>query len=191
MFKNTYIMQSLNLWNFVIIVVYNADNSTGECQITYSRGTRNSNFLLPLITTRKTFWNIIWTIEYWDKVFKSGLSKFFKGCLPQNLLGLLLNTLYPIRYWRYHWQSDLTARRDDFTSHTGSNEFPLFFCATQWVKDNSVAARLILSQMFHFYTSWKPQKTSGFLTFSGGIEMYINGSNNENNKILESIIQKK
>ena len=21
----------------------------------------------------------------WDKVFKSGLSKFFKGCLPQNL----------------------------------------------------------------------------------------------------------
>ena len=47
MFKNTYIMQSLNLWNFVIIGVYNADNSTGECQITYSRGTRNWNFLLP------------------------------------------------------------------------------------------------------------------------------------------------
>ena len=22
----------------------------------------------------------------WDKIFKSGLSKFFKGCLPQNLL---------------------------------------------------------------------------------------------------------
>ena len=27
-----------------------------------------------------------------DKVFKSGLSKFFKGCLPQNLLSPLLNT---------------------------------------------------------------------------------------------------
>ena len=33
------------------------------------------------------FWNI------WDKVSKSGLSKFFKGCLPQNLLSPLLNTL--------------------------------------------------------------------------------------------------
>ena len=29
----------------------------------------------------------------WDKVLKSGLSKFFKGCLPQNLLSPLLNTL--------------------------------------------------------------------------------------------------
>ena len=29
----------------------------------------------------------------WGKVFKSGLSKFFKGCLPQNLLSPLLNTL--------------------------------------------------------------------------------------------------
>ena len=30
---------------------------------------------------------------FWDKVFKSGLCKFFKGCLPQNLLSPLLNTL--------------------------------------------------------------------------------------------------
>ena len=30
----------------------------------------------------------------WDKVFKSGLSKFFKGCLPQNFLSPLLNTLF-------------------------------------------------------------------------------------------------
>ena len=30
------------------------------------------------------------------KVFKSGLSKFFKGCLPQNLLSPLLNTLSQI-----------------------------------------------------------------------------------------------
>ena len=29
----------------------------------------------------------------WDKVFKSELSKFFKSCLPQNLLCPLLNTL--------------------------------------------------------------------------------------------------
>ena len=28
-----------------------------------------------------------------DKVFKSGITKFFKGCLPQNLLSPLLNTL--------------------------------------------------------------------------------------------------
>ena len=28
----------------------------------------------------------------WDKVFKSGLSKFFKDCLPQNLPSPLLNT---------------------------------------------------------------------------------------------------
>ena len=25
--------------------------------------------------------------------------------------------------------------------------------------------------MFHFYTPWKRQKTSGILTFSGGIEL--------------------
>ena len=29
----------------------------------------------------------------WDKVFKIGLSKFFKSCLPQILLGAFLNTL--------------------------------------------------------------------------------------------------
>ena len=32
----------------------------------------------------------------WDKVFKNGLSKFFKGCLPQNLLSPLLHTLSQI-----------------------------------------------------------------------------------------------
>ena len=26
--------------------------------------------------------------------------------------------------------------------------------------------------MFHFYTPWKRQKTRGFVTFSGGIELY-------------------
>ena len=27
------------------------------------------------------------------------------------------------------------------------------------------------SPVSHFYTSWKHQKTKGFLTFSGGVEM--------------------
>ena len=31
--------------------------------------------------------------DIWNKVFKSGLSKFFKGWLPQNLFSSLLNTL--------------------------------------------------------------------------------------------------
>ena len=34
--------------------------------------------------------------DKWDKVFKSGLSKFFKGCLSQNILSPLLNTLSQI-----------------------------------------------------------------------------------------------
>ena len=46
--------------------------------------------LLPMIYGRylkKT------TLMIWDKVFKSGFSKSFKGFLPQNLLSPLLNTL--------------------------------------------------------------------------------------------------
>ena len=34
----------------------------------------------------------------WGKVFKSGISKFFKGYLPQNLLSPVLNTLSHIKY---------------------------------------------------------------------------------------------
>ena len=34
-----------------------------------------------------------------DKVFKSGLRNFFKGCLPQNLLSPLLNTLSHIYFY--------------------------------------------------------------------------------------------
>ena len=30
-----------------------------------------------------------------------------------------------------------------------------------------------ITPMSHFYTPWKRQKTSGFLTFSGGIEMEV------------------
>ena len=37
--------------------------------------------------------NISSVSTIWDKTFRSGLSKFFKGCLPQNLLSPLLNTL--------------------------------------------------------------------------------------------------
>ena len=36
---------------------------------------------------------VLYELKKWDKVFKSGLSKFFKGCLPHNLLSPLLNTL--------------------------------------------------------------------------------------------------
>ena len=45
-----------------------------------------ANFAILLISDRKE-------IRYMDKVFKNGLSKFFKYCLPQNLLSPLLNTL--------------------------------------------------------------------------------------------------
>ena len=37
-------------------------------------------------------------IDKWDKVFKSGLSTFFKGCLPQNVLSPLLNTSSQMRF---------------------------------------------------------------------------------------------
>ena len=33
-------------------------------------------------------------VNIWNKVFKSGLIKFFKGGLPQNLLSPLLNALF-------------------------------------------------------------------------------------------------
>ena len=38
---------------------------------------------------------------------------------------------------------DTPARRDDYISVTGSEMFPLFFCATRWVEDKPVADRLI------------------------------------------------
>ena len=41
------------------------------------------------------FLDLNWHIR--DKVFKSGLSKFLNGCLPQNLINPLLNT--SIHYW--------------------------------------------------------------------------------------------
>ena len=48
----------------------------------------------------------------WDKIFKIGPSKIFKGCLSQYLLGPFLNTLTHICYilFRRYWQAlPLTA----------------------------------------------------------------------------------
>ena len=50
--------------------------------------------------SQKYFINFIW-----DKVFKSVLSNFFKGYLPQNLLSPLLNTLSQLTFkicWSSH-----------------------------------------------------------------------------------------
>ena len=38
---------------------------------------------------------------------------------------------------------DSPARRDDYTTVTGSTVFPLKFCATQWVEDSRVAERAL------------------------------------------------
>ena len=59
---------------------------------------KNSWILTPLQNTLSSIAShsslvYYWCFTIWDKVFKRGLSKFFKGCLPQNLLSPLLNTL--------------------------------------------------------------------------------------------------
>ena len=46
---------------------------------------------LPITRDRLT-WIGTLLQHIWDKVFKSGLSKFFNSCLPQNLYSPLLNT---------------------------------------------------------------------------------------------------
>ena len=43
----------------------------------------------------------------------------------------------------YQILHDTPARRDDYTSITGSETFPLSFCATRWIEDRAVADRLI------------------------------------------------
>ena len=35
----------------------------------------------------------------WGKVLESGIKKFFKGCLPQNLHSSLLNILSQVLFW--------------------------------------------------------------------------------------------
>ena len=43
----------------------------------------------------------------------------------------------------FHVLHDTPARRSDYSSVTGSDVFPLFFCALRWVEDKPVADRLI------------------------------------------------
>ena len=44
----------------------------------------------------------------------------------------------------FQFLHDTPARRDDYTSVTGSTQFPLYFCATRWIEDSAVANRLIV-----------------------------------------------
>ena len=43
----------------------------------------------------------------------------------------------------FQFLHDTPARREDYTSITGSVKFPLYFCATRWIEDSVVADRLI------------------------------------------------
>ena len=54
----------------------------------------------------------VYSQNIWDKVFKSGLSKFFKVCLPQ-IFSLLLNTLSHIRviHNKYTWDCNLEFKK--------------------------------------------------------------------------------
>ena len=106
----------------------------------------------------------VWQGSKWDKVFKNGPSKIcgrqpsknlkgyglqiFKGCLPQILLGPFLNTLTQIRLW----------------NHCCECVKSLLHCS--WHN-----ALTHFQPMFHFYTPWKHQISSGFFMFSGGIEV--------------------
>ena len=44
----------------------------------------------------------------------------------------------------FQFLHDTPARRDDYTSVTGSTQFPLYFCTTRWIEDSAVASRLIV-----------------------------------------------
>ena len=90
------------------------------------------------------------------QVFKSGLSKFFKGCLPQNLLSPLLNTFfhltvcyYDVTYvfqsesTLYSWLNikDLLARnRHDIWSLSDSNEIRTY---NHWVVNQHSTTGLV------------------------------------------------
>ena len=50
-------------------------------------------FLLNYLLKLQSYCEVTILTYIWDKLLKSGLSKFFKDCLPQNLLSPLLNTL--------------------------------------------------------------------------------------------------
>ena len=51
-----------------------------------------------------------------DRVFKSGLSKFFKGCLPKNLPSPLLNTLSHLMLIRIHFSQINVVLREPYVN---------------------------------------------------------------------------
>ena len=58
----------------------------------------------------------------------------------------------------YNLLNDSPARREDYTSHTGSTDFPKLPCTTRWTEDVPVATRLItiwpsMLQLVEFYES--------------------------------------
>ena len=75
----------------------------------------NSNCLLtPAMKTN---------IVIWDKVFKRGLSEFIKGCLPQNLVIPLLNTLSHIFFMA---KRNFKSHKFHFGSHVNTLSIPWF-----------------------------------------------------------------
>ena len=99
--------------------------------------------------------------------------KFFKGCLPQTLLGPLLNTLTYISHTvnprgcntgMYHEEiaekKNKTGKRSLYEGY-GERGMDL----------NTTLVFPHFMPMFHFYSPWKRQKTRAFLRFSGVIKM--------------------
>ena len=62
-------------------------------------------------------------IVIWDKVFKRGLSEFIKGCLPQNLVIPLLNTLSHIFFMA---KRNFKSHKFHFGSHVNTLSIPWF-----------------------------------------------------------------
>ena len=82
-----------------------------------SKGTcKHTGFLHFDECAMKTFCNF--NVFRWSKVFKSGLGKFFKGYLPQNLLSPLLNSLSHMflifAFWPYlqNWKINETEQKN-------------------------------------------------------------------------------
>ena len=84
---------SLDKKNFLTLKLY---DSTDTYEI--SNCLSLEEIKISVSKQRKKIWIMIW-----GEGFKSRLSKFFKGCLPQNLLGPLLNTLSHIIISRILW----------------------------------------------------------------------------------------
>ena len=91
----------------------------------------NSNCLLtPAMKTN---------IVIWDKVFKRGLSEFIKGCLPQNLVIPLLNTLSHIFFMA---KRNFKSHKFHFGSHVNTLSIPWFILL-----------------IYYFFLLWKSFKT--------------------------------